>query len=145
MATQILLGKGATLSYSTSSTGTFTSVAQAVSFKGPNVSQTMIEQPQLNASLHRKRPGVPETPDATISVYYDPTDSTHIALDAALAAGTLLYFKLALLDPSTGTVKTGATAAFPAFVSAGPLDGVELDSNITKEYTLTFDALPTSS
>jgi hypothetical protein len=143
MATQILLGKGATLSYSATSGGTYTAIAQAVSVSGPEINQTMIDQPYLTATLHRKRPGVPETPTASFQVYYDPTDAGHIALDSACTAGTLLWFKLALMDPTTGSVKTGATASFSAYVDSIPLDGIELDSNITKEYSLTLDSLPT--
>ena len=143
MATQILLGKGATLSYSSTSGGTYTAIAQAVSVKGPEITQTMIDQPYLTATIHPKRPGVPEAPTASIQVYYDPTDTGHIALDSACTAGTLLWFKLALMDPTTGSVKTGATASFPAYVESIPLDGIELDSNITKDYGLVLNAIPT--
>jgi len=143
MATQILLGKGATLSYSTSSGGTYNVIAQAVSVNGPEITQTMIDQPYLTATIHPKRPGVPESPTASFQVYYDPTDTGHMALDAACTAGTLLYFKLALPDPTTGLVKTGATASFPAYIESIPLEGIELDSNITKEYGLVLNAIPT--
>jgi hypothetical protein len=146
MATQIILGKGTTITMSTTSGGTYTALNQVVSLSCPEIEREMIDQDHLGAKLKKKRPGKMEAPKATMRLWYDPTDTGHIDLKLAADgtstqwSATLRWFKILLLDPDAGTTK--ATCSFPAWV--GNIGGIEVESgsNVPATVELTLDDFP---
>jgi hypothetical protein len=141
MATQIILGKGAVLSYATTSSGTYNLVPQAVSVDGVELSKEMIDQVILSSTIKPKRPALPEAPTLSFTVFFDPTDTVHTALITAWAAGTQLWFKVVLLNPDDGTTKS--TMAFPAYIESFKESGIEVSSNVQGVFSLVLTAIPT--
>jgi hypothetical protein len=139
MALQIILGKGATLESSASTGGTYTAIKQAVSISGPEISVEMIEQTHLTSTLKKQRPGLPEVPTTTLTIYYDPSEATHSDLLTATTAGTIRWFKLKLLDPDTGSVKS--TGSFSAYVKNFNVDSIEVSSNVEATVELNLDTM----
>lgn len=140
MATQIILGKGASLTYSSTSAGTYSAIAQAQSIEGVELSAEMIDQVTLASTIKKKRPGLPEAPTLTLTVFYDPTDASHIALIGAFTTPTVVWFKLLLKNPDDGTTKS--TMAFPAYIDSFKQSGIETSSNVTGVFGLTLTDLP---
>jgi hypothetical protein len=139
MALQIILGKGATLESATTTGGTYTAIKQVVSITGPEISLEMVDQTHLTSTIKKQRPALAEVPTTTLTFYYDPSETTHADLLTATTAGTIRWFKLKLLDPDTGSVKS--TGSFSAYVKNFNVGSIEVGSNVEATVELNLDTM----
>lgn len=133
---------GAVLSYSTNSGSTWVTVGEVMHIKGAGASEMgKRDTTVLASSLHTARPTIPTIGPLTFGVNYDPTDTGHAAILAwaNTPASADPEWKIAFAITSTPN-----TVTFSGFVeSADGIDAEDVDSNITGEFTVYINTLPT--
>jgi hypothetical protein len=129
-APQVNPGLGTILQQSVAST--FTTVAQRVSITGPGSEMGTAETTTLDSTAKTYRPTILDNGEISGSLFYDPQDTTHLALYALLQAvpPAAAAFKLKFTD-------AGATVfSFTAILTKFETNGIEVEGNLGADYTL---------
>lgn len=136
MATNFVIAKGATFSFATSSTGTFSPVGQlkTISFSGGKSDLEDITNMGSTGAFREYAPTLLDSGQASISGVFDPADAGQTGLHAAFLGQTLIYCKLQFPKASDQTT-TGLLRAFTAYVSEHNLDA-QFDKTSTLSATL---------
>lgn len=132
-------GLGCTVSYSTTSGGSYTTVGQLKSIEGTSFETAMVDTTGLASTSGEQVPSLFKAGEFGFSVWFDPSNTTHAALQTALTAKTLLYWKLTFPSPiGPGATAPGSpkTYAWAGYVSGTSLSGFEIESEVECAYKI---------
>lgn len=145
--TAIQPGLGCTLSYSTTSGGSFTAVAQVEDIDGISPSVGMFDATTLGSAAYEQVPTIFRTGDVPFKVKFNPSDATHTALQGYMAAYTLLYWKLTFSSP----VGPGATApespvvyTFCGYLTGFNITGLSVQSGASADVKISVTGVLTT-
>jgi hypothetical protein len=135
----VLAGEGTTIGYGATSGGTFTVVAQVLSIKPPGGEVTAVPTTTLTSAVKTARAGlIPDIPEVTFKIQYDPNDATHQALAGLLVSGaqaTPKWWEVTYVsDPFTTSAKDVFQAILTKF-EPSELEG-EGETNLEADITL---------
>jgi len=130
-------GFGATLGYSDTSSGTYTTVAQITKIGGPKYKADVIDVTSLDSPsrFREKVAGLSDGGDMTLDINFDDLVAGHASLLALL--GTVKYWKITFPVHTTGS-----TAIFQGFLTAAGLD-IPHDNKMTMTVTVTITSVVT--
>lgn len=141
MSTAAIFAQGTLLQIGDGATSeAFTTIAEVMDLKGPNVSLDPIDVTNHDSTDGWKEfiGGLLDGGEATFSINYQPIASTHDQLNTDLQARVLRNFLLVFTDASS------TTWAFSALVTAlGP--STPVDKQLTADVTLKISGKPTLS
>ncbi|MBI1347111.1 hypothetical protein GC163_12575 [bacterium] len=99
------------------SSGTYTNIANIENFSGPNPEIDMFEVAYLGDSYVTKKPTVINSGQLTLTIGYDPDNTTHQNLRTNFVAGTVKSFRVSFTD------NTPTTFTFDGFVKSFSITG----------------------
>jgi hypothetical protein len=112
-----------------------TAISQSVSIEGPNLSVGAADKTSLSDTRKRKRPTIPDAGDVTLKVWLVLTG---LWANPNTVPWTITFMDGAA-DPTTHQPTAGSTVTFNAFLTAFGVTGVEIESNLEADVTLTID------
>jgi hypothetical protein len=121
----------------------FTTIGNRVSIGGPASEVNAVDKTNLDSTLREYRPSqIPEAGRLSLSVFYDPNDSTHQILPSRVKTpGTIDDFKLIFNDG----MGTPANETFSGFVTKFEKNGMEVDGNLGADVEIQLTTLVTST
>jgi hypothetical protein len=134
MSSQALVAQGTALKIAAlTSPYAYTEIPEIKTFNGPGGSATVIDVTDLSSVAREKRMGIMDEGQLTFTLHYIPTNTEHMALEAARESGEKASFQLTFTDSSPST-----TWEFKGYVTtfaiSGSVDGV-IEGNVTIEIT----------
>jgi hypothetical protein len=135
--TSYILGKGASLSISPTSTGTLTPIAQLkqITFAGATADYADITNLSSPGNYKEYAPTLLDSGTATVTGILDPAgDPGQTAVGAAFEAETLNYFTVQFAPAAGQTV--GAKRAFAGYVSKKPGMNAQLNDAVGFDFEL---------
>jgi hypothetical protein len=122
------IGLGATLGYSLTSGGTYTPFALLLSIDtSPTVGT--VEVPLLSATAKIKLPTIFDAGEVSAQMAYNTADPAAVALQTLMLTPAMVYFKITYVD--------GGTHLYTGFVTGMPVSGIEQESLVVCDVTLT--------
>lgn len=112
----------------TGSPETFAEILGVKTFNGPGGSTPIRDASTLKSTRKEKKPGLPDSGQLTLNLFFDPGDTVHQGLRADWAARTRRNFQMILVD--------GTEWAFAGYVVSCPVQGgvdADLESTVTIE------------
>lgn len=133
------VGLQSTLSFGVTVSGTtaYTVITGMETIDGPEASIGVVEVSPLGATYKGKLPSISDPGEVTFTVYYDGTDTTHQFLTGLLGTTTQLPWKVDYPD--------GTSAEFTGFLSGFGIKGMEAESPVTGDGTITINGAITFS
>lgn len=128
--TAVQPGANSTLSWATTSGGTYAAVGLAVEIGGPAPTVEKIDTTILTSTVKTSRPSIPDQGEITLKAWYDPADAGHVEMLTALNTGVVLFWKLTYGDIQ------GTVDAFTAYVSAFARSGIQVGENLAFDMTI---------
>jgi hypothetical protein len=93
----------------------------------------------LSDLVHKHKKNIPDLPEISVSLYYDPQDSVHIGIFADSTLATPVPYQLVLEDgDSPGEIIDLGLC----WVLGAQLESLEVDNDIVFSFTLKPQALP---
>lgn len=147
MSTKAGTGAGAVLSMSTSSSGTYTPIAQVKTFqfsgqKWSYADITNAGSPSVGEGLQNEyQPTLTNPGEIAIAGIVLPSDAGQQLLETAFASTTMYYFKLQLAtQASLGQTTAGNLYAFSGYIEDNPLPDVQYDKELTFKCTVKLNS-----
>jgi hypothetical protein len=132
-------GLGCTVSYATTSGGSYTSVGQLKSIGGLSVETSMVESSGLGSDAAEQVPSLFKGGDFPFSTWFNPANTTHAALVGYIKSKTLLYWKLTFPNPvGPGATVPGSAIvySFAGYCNKASLSGFEIESEVECEFNV---------
>lgn len=118
---------------------TFTTIADRVQIGGPNMSVGSRETTHLDSDAKEFEPTIPDGGDLTMTLFYDPNETTHQGLTGLVAAPANVHWKLVFNDG----MATPANYLLNGHITGFNHTGMEVESNLQAEVTIKLNGLPT--
>lgn len=124
----------------TSGSGTYTQVGQVISIDPPKYSVSTEDVTGVGDTYVQKLAGIIDAGQATVTVHYDPANSSHVSLKAAIESMATLSHRI-VFGPS-GATKTWTfsghfTAWEPQALERSAYQQLSFTVDITGTYTVT--------
>jgi hypothetical protein len=130
-------GLGTLLDYSLDGGTTYLPVAQRVTIDGPNIDVGEADTTTLDSTWKTNRPTLPDAGDLSLTCFYDPADTGHIAIFGMIGAAAKFW---KLVFANVGPNKY----VFNAWVKSFAVKGMDVEGNLTFELTLRLTGIITS-
>lgn len=137
-------GKGTLLQHGVAGTPvTYTTIAQRVEIDGPESEMGTRDTTDLDSPAKEYGSTIYDTGELSLTINWDPGDTTHTLLTTLQQAGTLELWQLVFTDTVTEGVAAGSTFAFSGILTKFKPGGMTVEGTLTAEVTIKGSGLPT--
>jgi len=133
----INVGQGTVFKMTISST--LTAIAQVLDIDGPEVSVGVKDKTNLGDTSKRKRAQLPDSGSVSLSIQYDPADTTHTFLTTTVNTWPQVNNACEIDFNTSGSHK----ASFNAFIKKFKPKGMNEEDNLEADIELEIDGLVT--
>jgi hypothetical protein len=116
----VLIGEGCKLYYGAETATTL--LGQRTTMTGPSSSVAEVETTNLDSTAKEYRPGLFESGTATCEYEFDSENASHTGIETAMAARTILKWKLEFSN--------GATRSWEGFITGHEISGMTVEGNV---------------
>lgn len=134
------LAQGTTLSVDKTGGGTYTTLADIVSFDGPSNSVGKVETTNLSSPRKTYRPGLPDGGDLSFDLQFDPADTTHTYLRSLADTPAVLTWQVSYPTLPKATLDT-----FEGFLTEFKPGGGGAEELITASVTIAITGAITTT
>lgn len=114
--------------------GSYTTVAQRVKVEGPDGSNELVDTSDLDSTAVERNPTIPDGGDVTLSIWFDPNESTHTQLETWRTSPPSTAPLFQVVFPTSPSKKV----QFGAWVSAFKPTGMEVKGYLQADVTLSI-------
>lgn len=114
--------------------GSFTTIPCVQSASWDGYERVMRQTACLDSLSFKKRPAILDLGQITVTIFYDPNDTTHQAMMTKFITPPSTPDEFKIIYPDGNTTK--ANVVLKGYISAFPITGIEVEGTIESQITI---------
>lgn len=145
MSATVLPGQGTLLQHATitaGTVGTYVTIAERVTIGGPNMSVGEAVTTSLDDAIVKTRGTILDVGELSLTIWYDPTDATHMALTTSFLDPTHPIDGWKLIFNNNAVIASRSSYVLEGWIKSFAPGGMDTDGNLSADVTIRMTKLP---